>query len=162
MKTSKDKSKSQGSTQSDREDRGGRSHAVSSRERENRSRPYERDRRGSNDAYAYRSRQSHSPPPPDRIPPRRYGNNVPELQLVVLGEVDRVFISDVETHFDRERVHMDLIRLSERAPLHEFVNMWKQEGVIAVMFLERRRQREGQLAAQIYTLSGSVNGIRYN
>jgi hypothetical protein len=85
---------------------------------------------------------------------RRY-RNVPECQVIVYGdEVDKGFIGHLEAHIRKVGIQYDVEYLSLRDNLQFAADQFRQEGVAGIIFAERQRQRVGQVAAQIYSISG--------
>ncbi|CBF76287.1 hypothetical protein AN5009.2 [Aspergillus nidulans FGSC A4] len=101
-----------------------------------------RDRRRSRSPYG-RDRRYRSPSPRGRatydsdvdIPvPRRAPRDVPDVQILVLEELDRNFIYHVESSFRNRGLRVDVLALGARIPLDAAVKRQASEGVLAVIF----------------------------
>ncbi|THC96786.1 hypothetical protein EYZ11_003751 [Aspergillus tanneri] len=62
------------------------------------------------------------------------GADVPEVQILVLEEVDRNFIFQVENAFRNRGLRVDILVLGPRIPLNAAVQRQIAEGVLAVVF----------------------------
>ncbi len=132
------------------------------------------ERRSSNDRrmrpYARSSRYSRSPSPlntssrqtsvrNDEYPlPRRFGSSVPTCQLIVLGDVDRTYLSAVENSLRKSQIHLDTLYLNPKLNLGSVVEQLKNEGVRAILFLNKQLERSGRVALQHFKVNGQVQG----
>ncbi|KAJ5574141.1 uncharacterized protein N7459_008568 [Penicillium hispanicum] len=121
--------------------------------------PYMRDRR-------YRSP---SPRPrgvyegeADLPVPRRSPRDVPEVQVLVLEEVDRNFILHVENAFRNRGLRVDVLVLGPRIPLGAAVHRQYVEGVLAVVRLSRPNQFSRKIPLQIFDRSAGLDNVRFS
>ncbi|KAJ5735210.1 uncharacterized protein N7483_000335 [Penicillium malachiteum] len=121
--------------------------------------PYARDRR-------YRSP---SPRPrgvyegeADLPVPRRAPRDVPEVQVLVLEEVDRNFILHVENAFRNRGLRVDVLVLGPRIPLGAAVHRQYVEGVLAVVRLSRPNQFSRKIPLQIFDRSAGPGNVRFS
>lgn len=121
--------------------------------------PYARDRR-------YRSP---SPRPrgvyegeADLPVPRRSPRDVPEVQVLVLEEVDRNFILHVENAFRNRGLRVDVLVLGPRIPLGAAVHRQYIEGVLAVVRLSRPNQFSRKIPLQIFDRSAGPANVRFS
>ncbi|KAK3321585.1 hypothetical protein B0H66DRAFT_472835 [Apodospora peruviana] len=106
-----------------------------------------------------------SPSPPRRPPtdsdhldiPRRYGNDVPDVQLLLLQEVDRDFVSWVQRPFHERGLRTDVMFVSPRLPREALVERQVLEGVHAIIDLDYAAQMQGRLSIQVFSRSGGSN-----
>ncbi|PYH80008.1 hypothetical protein BO82DRAFT_287307 [Aspergillus uvarum CBS 121591] len=129
-----------------------------------------RERRRSRSPYA-RDRRYRSPSPRARgayesetdIPvPRRAPRDVPEVQLLVLEEVDRNFLFHVENSFRNRGLRVDILVLGPRIPLSAAVQRQIQEGVLAIVRLSRPSQFSRKIPLQVFDRSGGPDNVRSN
>ncbi|OJJ51428.1 hypothetical protein ASPZODRAFT_127500 [Penicilliopsis zonata CBS 506.65] len=134
----------------DRRDRDGRRRSRS---------PYGRDRR-------YRSP---SPRPrsgyegdADLPVPRRAPRDVPDVQILVLEEIDRNFLLHVESAFRNRGLRVDTLTLGPRIPLAAALHRQIVEGVPAIVKLSRSHQYSSKIFLQTFDRSGGADNVRSN
>ncbi|PWY92562.1 hypothetical protein BO70DRAFT_357687 [Aspergillus heteromorphus CBS 117.55] len=129
-----------------------------------------RERRRSRSPYT-RDRRYRSPSPRARgayegdadLPvPRRAPRDVPEVQILVLEELDRNFIFHVENSFRNRGLRVDVLVLGPRIPLNAAVQRQIQEGVLAVVRLSRPSQFSRKIPLQVFDRSAGADNIRSN
>ncbi|PLN80458.1 hypothetical protein BDW42DRAFT_170889 [Aspergillus taichungensis] len=129
-----------------------------------------RERRRSRSPYA-RDRRFRSPSPRGRGPyegdfelpvPRRAPRDVPEVQILVLEDVDRNFIFFVENAFRNRGLRVDVLVLGPRIPLNAAVQRQISEGVLAVVRLARPNQFSRKIPLQVFDRSAGVDNVRFN
>ncbi|KAE8369478.1 hypothetical protein BDV27DRAFT_165343 [Aspergillus caelatus] len=128
-----------------------------------------RERRRSRSPYA-RDRRYRTPSPRARgyegdveLPvPRRAPRDVPEVQILVLEEVDRNFIFHVENAFRNRGLRVDVLVLGPRIPLNAAVQRQISEGVLAVVRLARPNQFSRKIPLQVFDRSGGADNVRFN
>ncbi|KAL4906159.1 hypothetical protein BDW74DRAFT_139271 [Aspergillus multicolor] len=127
-----------------------------------------RDRRRSRSPYG-RDRRYRSPSPRGRatydsdadIPvPRRAPRDVPDVQILVLEELDRNFIYHIESSFRNRGLRVDVLALGARIPLDAAVKRQASEGVLAVVRLSRPSYLQGKIPLQIFDRSAGVDNVR--
>ncbi|KAL5335723.1 hypothetical protein BJX70DRAFT_410261 [Aspergillus crustosus] len=107
----------------------------------------------------YRDRRHHSPSPrratydsdADLPVPRRAPRDIPNVQILVLEELDRNFVYHVESSFRNRGLRVDVLMLGLRIPLDAAVKRQASEGVLAVVRLSRPKypDLEPSVAAEI-------------
>ncbi|GKZ40303.1 hypothetical protein AbraIFM66951_000064 [Aspergillus brasiliensis] len=129
-----------------------------------------RERRRSRSPYT-RDRRYRSPSPRGRgsydgdadLPvPRRAPRDVPEVQILVLEELDRNFIFYVENAFRNRGLRVDVLVLGPRIPLNAAVQRQIQEGVLGVVRLSRPSQFSRKIPLQVFDRSGGPDNVRSN
>ncbi|GAA84941.1 arginine/serine-rich splicing factor [Aspergillus luchuensis IFO 4308] len=129
-----------------------------------------RERRRSRSPYT-RDRRYRTPSPRGRgsyegdadLPvPRRAPRDVPEVQILVLEELDRNFIFFVENSFRNRGLRVDVLVLGLRIPLNAAVQRQIQEGVLAVVRLSRPSQFSRKIPLQVFDRSGGADNVRSN
>ncbi|KAK3385031.1 hypothetical protein B0H63DRAFT_395339 [Podospora didyma] len=139
--------------------------------RGNRDGPYSREHPGA--AFDRRRSQSparygdpyrrRSPSPPRRTPPdadhldipRRYGQDVPDVQLLLLRDVSRDFVSWVQQAFHERGLKTDAMFLNPRFPREALVQRQVLEGVHAIIDLDWMAQTYSKISIQVFIRSGS-------
>ncbi|PIG88268.1 arginine/serine-rich splicing factor [Aspergillus arachidicola] len=94
--------------------------------------------------------------------PRRAPRDVPEVQILVLEEVDRNFIFHVENAFRNRGLRVDVLVLGPRIPLNAAVQRQISEGVLAVVRLARPNQFSRKIPLQVFDRSGGADNVRFN
>ncbi|KAH1290064.1 hypothetical protein KXX33_008835 [Aspergillus fumigatus] len=94
--------------------------------------------------------------------PRRAPRDVPEVQILVLEEVDRNFIFHVENAFRNRGLRVDVLVLGPRIPLNAAVQRQIKEGVLAVVRLSRPNQFSRKIPLQVFDRSGGPDNVRFN
>ncbi|BCS22586.1 putative RNA-binding protein (Nab3) [Aspergillus puulaauensis] len=129
-----------------------------------------RERRRSRSPYG-RDRRYRSPSPRGRatydsdtdLPiPRRAPREVPDVQILVLEELDRNFVYHVETNFRNRGLRVAVLTLGPRIPLDAAVKRQASEGVLAVVRLSRPSQLSRKIPLQVFDQSLGVDNIRSN
>ncbi|KAL1964317.1 hypothetical protein VTN77DRAFT_7137 [Rasamsonia byssochlamydoides] len=129
-----------------------------------------RDRRRSRSPYG-RDRRYRSPSPRGRagydsdsdLPfPRRAPRDVPDVQIIILDDVDRNFIFHVESSFKNRGLRVDVLTLPPRVSLSATVQRQIDEGVLAIVKLSRSNQYSGKVPLQVFDRSGGVGNVRFN
>ncbi|CAJ2509591.1 Uu.00g146170.m01.CDS01 [Anthostomella pinea] len=120
---------------------------------------------GGRDAAQYRRR---SPSPPRRYPadmdldmPRRYGGDIPDVQFLLLQEVEREFVSWAEQAFINQGLKVLVMFLNPQFPREAVIQRQVVEGVHAVVELDIRAQQLGMVSFQVFDRSAGHN-VRYD
>lgn len=87
--------------------------------------------------------------------PRRFGN-APLVQMVILGDVERNYLSQVENAFSRSGLGYDTMHLGPKMNLGAAVAQLKSEGVKAIVFLNKQLERSGRVAMQHFKSNGQI------
>ncbi|KAK1757290.1 putative splicing factor, arginine/serine-rich 6 [Echria macrotheca] len=111
-------------------------------------------RHGRSGPESYRAR---SPSPRRRAPsdvgvdiPRRYGSDVPDVQLVLLQEVSRDFVAFVERAFKDRGLKTDVMFFNPRFPRDALVQRQVLEGVHGIVDLDFRAEAQRRINIQLF------------
>ncbi|GAB1317555.1 nuclear polyadenylated RNA-binding protein 3 [Madurella fahalii] len=116
-----------------------------------------------NESYRRRSPSPHrrAPSDGDRLDiPRRYGPDVPDVQVLLLQEVSRDFVSWVQAAFHNRGLKTDVMYLNPRFPREAVVQRQVIEGVHAIVDLDYTAQSQGRIPIQVFIRSGS-SSVRF-
>ncbi|CAG8529114.1 8474_t:CDS:2 [Paraglomus occultum] len=122
------------------------------------------DRRQGREYPPYRG-HAHDEPDEDFPLPRRQGNEVPECQIIVLEEIERNFIWQVETAFREAAITVHILHLSrKKLPIPAVIRQMIVEGVHAVIFLERHHEITARVNMQIFDQSRAArdSNVKYD
>ncbi|KAI8898825.1 hypothetical protein BC833DRAFT_411444 [Globomyces pollinis-pini] len=87
--------------------------------------------------------------------------DVPSAHIVVIGDVGRFFISRVEQICQSSKLTFDTTFLQNQN-LEALVNRLKGDGTIGIIFVEKSRERSGNVALQILYKTGKPSGMCTN
>ncbi|KAG5985160.1 hypothetical protein E4U55_000796 [Claviceps digitariae] len=120
--------------------------------------------RNDRDAYRRRSPSPHgrSRLEPDLDLPRRYGADVPDVQIILQPDVNRDFVSWVEGAFKSKALKTEVMYLHPRFPKDQVIQRQAAEGVHAVVDLDIRAQNLGRIPAQVFDRSNGNNNVRFD
>ncbi|OQD85823.1 hypothetical protein PENANT_c009G02035 [Penicillium antarcticum] len=93
--------------------------------------------------------------------PRRVPRDVPEVQLLVLEELDRNFVLHVENAFRNRGLRVDVLVLGPRIPLGAAVHRQFIEGVLAVVRLSRPNQISRKIPLQLFDRTAGLDNVRF-
>jgi len=95
--------------------------------------------------------------------PRRAPRDVPDVQLLVVDNLDRDFISWVERAFSGRGLRVDVLLLSPRLDEQAVVRRQIVEGVQAVVRLGRSEQSSGKIGVRVFDRSagGGVGSVQF-
>lgn len=119
--------------------------------------PYNRNGR-------FRSRSPRNRDPDDEsdLPiPRRETRDVPDVQMILVDEVDRTFVAYIEKSFRDRGLRCDALQLP-RVSLAAVIKRQMLEGVQAVVKIFRQSQVTGKIPLQVFDRSGGVDNIRFD
>jgi hypothetical protein len=85
---------------------------------------------------------------------------VPDVQILVLEELDRNFVYHVESSFRNRGLRVDVLALGPRIPLDAAVKRQVSEGVLAVVRLSRPSQFSRKLPLQVFDRSAGKDNVR--
>ncbi|PHH77831.1 hypothetical protein CDD80_159 [Ophiocordyceps camponoti-rufipedis] len=94
--------------------------------------------------------------------PRRYGPDVPDVQIILQPEVNRDFVSWVETAFKAKGLKTEVMYLHPRFPKDQVIQRQAAEGVYGVVDLDLRSQNLGRIPVQAFDRSGGGNQVRFD
>ncbi|KAL2176648.1 uncharacterized protein P884DRAFT_270481 [Thermothelomyces heterothallicus CBS 202.75] len=128
-----------------------------------RSRSPARFGRYGDDSYRRRSPSPHrrAPSDGDRFDlPRRFGADVPDVQILLLQEVSRDFVGWVQGAFHNKGLKTDVMYLNPRFPRETVVQRQVVEGVHAIVDLDYGAQTKGKIPIQVFIRSGG-SSVRF-
>ncbi|KAL2135143.1 hypothetical protein VTI74DRAFT_9574 [Chaetomium olivicolor] len=128
-----------------------------------RSRSPQRHNRYGDDSYRRRSPSPHrrAPSDGDRLDlPRRFGADVPDVQILLLQEVSRDFVGWVQGAFHNRGLKTDVMYLNPRFPRDAVVQRQVLEGVHAIVDLDYAAQSTGKIPIQVFIRSGG-SSVRF-
>ncbi|TVY19179.1 putative RNA-binding protein [Lachnellula arida] len=94
--------------------------------------------------------------------PRRDQRNVPDVQIILMDQLDRAFVSWVEGEFLSRGIKTEVMFLSARLPLQAVIRRQILEGVYAVLQLDMRSQIESKIPLQVFDRQGGANNVRFD
>ncbi|RFU30851.1 hypothetical protein B7463_g5495, partial [Scytalidium lignicola] len=94
--------------------------------------------------------------------PRRDLRDVPDVQIILMQELDRGFVSWVEGEFRTRAVKTETMFLSPRLPLDAVIRRQILEGVHAVSQLDMRSQNSSKIPLQVFDRQGGANNVRFD
>lgn len=94
--------------------------------------------------------------------PRREPRDVPDVQIILMDQLDRNFISWVENEIRGRGINVEVMFLSPRFPLQAVIRRQILEGVHAVSKLDMRSQNSSKIPLQVFDRQGGVNNVRFD
>lgn len=94
--------------------------------------------------------------------PRRKGRDVPDVQIILIDELDRAFVGWVEGELRARGIKSDVMLLSQRLYLTAVIRRQILEGVLAVTQLTRRSQDSAKIPLQVFDRKGGANNVRFD
>ncbi|KAH7029162.1 uncharacterized protein B0I36DRAFT_128942 [Microdochium trichocladiopsis] len=94
--------------------------------------------------------------------PRRYGSEVPDVQFLLLQEVERDFVGWVQRAFSDVGLRVDVMFLNPRFPRDAVIQRQIIEGVHAVTELDFRAQQYGRIPLQVFDRSAGRDKVRFD
>ncbi|KAG7293784.1 hypothetical protein NEMBOFW57_003841 [Staphylotrichum longicolle] len=128
-----------------------------------RSRSPPRFNRHNDDSYRRRSPSPHrrAPSDGDRFDlPRRFGADVPDVQILLLQEVSRDFVGWVQGAFHTKGLKTDVMYLNPRFPRETVLQRQVAEGVHGIVDLDYGAQTKGKIPIQLFIRSGG-SSVRF-
>ncbi|KAK5126237.1 hypothetical protein LTR85_010472 [Meristemomyces frigidus] len=117
---------------------------------------------GRGGAGRYRSPSPQRRSEDDDLPlPKRAARDVPDVQIIVLEQLDRDFISWVENAFSGRGVRVDVLLLSPRLSEQAVIRRQIVEGVVAVTKLTTANQNTGKIGLQIFDRRGGAGSVKF-
>lgn len=93
--------------------------------------------------------------------PRRLPRDVPDVQIILMDELDRNFINWVDDLFRARSLRTEIMFLHPRTPLSSVLRRQILEGVQAVTQLERRSQDTGRIPLTVFDRKGGAD-VRFD
>lgn len=94
--------------------------------------------------------------------PRREPYNVPDVELILMSQLDRNFVSWVESELHARGLKSEVLFLSPRLPLDAIIRRQILEGVHAVSQLDMRSQSSSTIPLQVFNRQGGANNVRFD
>lgn len=144
--------------------RGGRDHYGGSDRRRSRSRSPVYDRRD-NARYRERSLSPRGRQLDEDAAlsiPRRDPRDVPDVQIILVEELDRNFITWVETEIRSRGLKTEVMFLSSRLPVEVVIRRQILEGVVAVAKLTRASQAKSKIPLQVFDRTRGADNVRFD
>jgi nuclear polyadenylated RNA-binding protein 3 len=94
--------------------------------------------------------------------PRREPQNVPDVQLILVDQLDRNFVSWVESEIRARNLKVEVMFLSPRLPVQAVIRRQILEGVHAVSQLDLRSQTSSKIPLQVFDRQGGANNVRFD
>ncbi|KAL6413868.1 hypothetical protein AUP68_03398 [Ilyonectria robusta] len=94
--------------------------------------------------------------------PRRYGSDVPDVQIILQPDVNRDFVTWVEHTFKTKGLKSEVMFLHPRIPKDAVIQRQAAEGVHAVVDLDLRAQNLGRIPVQAFDRSGGMSNVRFD
>ncbi|KAI1339760.1 hypothetical protein F5Y15DRAFT_68697 [Xylariaceae sp. FL0016] len=94
--------------------------------------------------------------------PRRYGNEVPDVQFLLLHEVQQDFVAWAENAFSRQGLNVHVMFLDPRYSREAVIQRQVIEGVFGVVELDYHSQQSGRIPLQLFDRSAGRNNIKYD
>lgn len=147
----------------DRDDYGPRgrdSYGARDRRRSRSPSPYRDDNRYRERSFSPRGRETSEDL--DLQIPRRDPRNVPDVQIILMDQLDRGFVSWVEGEFRARGIKTEVMFLSPRLPLQAVIRRQILEGVHAVLQLTIRSQNSSKVPLQVFDRQAGINNVRFD
>ncbi|KAF4631319.1 hypothetical protein G7Y89_g6819 [Cudoniella acicularis] len=94
--------------------------------------------------------------------PRRLPHDVPDVQIILMDQLDRGFVAWVEGEFRGRNIKTEVMFLSPRLPLQAVIHRQILEGVHAVSQLTMRSQNSSKIPLQVFDRQGGANNVRFD
>ncbi|KAI5859817.1 hypothetical protein GGS23DRAFT_262374 [Durotheca rogersii] len=94
--------------------------------------------------------------------PRRYGGEIPDVQFLLLQEVERDFVSWVEGAFVSQGLKVHVMFLNPHFPRDAVIHRQVVEGVHAVVELDFHARQSGTISLQVFDRSAGRDNVRYD
>ncbi|ORY06277.1 hypothetical protein K493DRAFT_404035 [Basidiobolus meristosporus CBS 931.73] len=88
--------------------------------------------------------------------PRRFGDQIPFCQIIVLDQIDRQFIWHVENSLRGSSISVDTLFISPKISLRSVIRQMILEGVHAVIFIEKQHQVMQKVSLQVFDQKSRV------
>lgn len=94
--------------------------------------------------------------------PRRDPRDVPDVQILLMEQLDREFVSWVEGQMRGRGIKVEVMFLNPRFPLQAVIRRQILEGVHAVSKLDMRCQLSSKIPLQVFDRQGGANNVRFD
>ncbi|RFU79188.1 hypothetical protein TARUN_3044 [Trichoderma arundinaceum] len=119
--------------------------------------------RNEKDSYRRRSPSPYSRPrhEAELDLPRRYGADVPDVQIIMQPDVNRDFGTWVEGAFKAKGLRTNVMYLHPRFPKDQVIQRQAAEGVHGVVDLDLRAQSMARIPVHSFDRSGGIHNVRF-
>ncbi|KAJ4861935.1 hypothetical protein T069G_02889 [Trichoderma breve] len=93
--------------------------------------------------------------------PRRYGADVPDVQIIMQPDVNRDFGTWVEGAFKAKGLRTNVMYLHPRFPKDQVIQRQAAEGVHGVVDLDLRAQGVARIPVHSFDRSGGIHNVRF-
>ncbi|KAE9369568.1 hypothetical protein N431DRAFT_493362 [Stipitochalara longipes BDJ] len=94
--------------------------------------------------------------------PRRDPRDVPDVQVLLMEQLDRDFVSWVEGEMRGRGIKVEVMFLNPRLPLQAVIHRQILEGVHGVTKLDMRCQQSAKIPLQVFDRQGGANNVRFD
>ncbi len=94
--------------------------------------------------------------------PRRDSHNIPDVQIILMDQLDHGFVSWVEAEIRSRGVQVQTMFLSSRLPLQTVIRRQILEGVHAVSKLDFGSQVSSKIPLQVFDRQGGADNVRFD
>ena len=94
--------------------------------------------------------------------PRRAPHEVPDVQILLLDQLNRDFVSWVENELRSRGVRTEVLFINPRLPLDAVMRRQILEGVHAVSLLDMRSQNTSKIPLQVFDRQGGADKVRFD
>jgi nuclear polyadenylated RNA-binding protein 3 len=94
--------------------------------------------------------------------PRRYGSDVPDVQMILQPDVSREFVAYIEGRLRSKGLKIEVMFLHPRVPKEQVIQRQAAEGVHAVVELDLRAQGSGLIPVQAFDRSAGMSNVRFD
>ncbi|MCJ1350324.1 MAG: hypothetical protein MMC33_000305 [Icmadophila ericetorum] len=93
--------------------------------------------------------------------PRRNPRDIPDVQIILIEELDRAFVAYIEKSFRDRTLRPEIMMLPRMVPLDAVVRRQILEGVAAVVKLSRSAQITGKIPLQVFDRSKDPTNVSF-
>lgn len=94
--------------------------------------------------------------------PRRAPYDVPDVQVILMGQLDRNFVSWVEGELGSRGLKSEVMFLSPRLSLEAVIRRQILEGVHAVSLLDMQAQNSSKIPLRVFDRQAGANNVRFD
>ncbi|KAG0647246.1 putative RNA-binding [Hyphodiscus hymeniophilus] len=94
--------------------------------------------------------------------PRRTSYDIPDVQIILLAQLDRNFVSWVESELVSRGLKSEVMFLSPRLNLEAVIRRQIMEGVHAVSLLDTQAQNSSKIPLRVFDRQAGANNVRFD
>ncbi|KAG0165144.1 hypothetical protein DFQ28_009496 [Apophysomyces sp. BC1034] len=95
--------------------------------------------------------------------PRRYGKDVPIVQVITRSDVNRSFVEYIENVFKSRSIHIQSLSLPYGRPSRDVVvKEMILEGVKAIVIVEREHEAQSKVYLQVFAPNDEAGNVRFD